>query len=139
MSLKTLVVYLMAGREAPELAAAAVAGGADIVELGFPFSDPLADGPVIRRAAERALAQGMRTGRCPEVLAATRERLPDVPLVPMIYSSLLEAYRWELFRADAPALGATSDVVAGLPAVEGPQLRPAQPVSPACIADPFRL
>ena len=51
----------MAGPDAPELAEAAVEGGADLVELGFPFSDPLADGPVIRRAAERALAQGMRT------------------------------------------------------------------------------
>jgi len=60
--MKTLVIYLMAGRQTPELAEAAVAGGADIVELGFPFSDPLADGPVIRRAAERALAEGMRTG-----------------------------------------------------------------------------
>ena len=61
---KALVVYLMAGPETPALAEAAVAGGADIVELGFPFSDPLADGPVIRRAAERALAQGMRTHAC---------------------------------------------------------------------------
>ena len=51
-------IYLMAGPETPELAEAAVEGGADLVELGFPFSDPLADGPVIRRAAERALAQG---------------------------------------------------------------------------------
>ena len=64
MSVKTLVVYLMAGPDTPELAAAAVAGGADVVELGFPFSDPLADGPVIRRAAERALAEGMRTAAC---------------------------------------------------------------------------
>jgi tryptophan synthase alpha chain len=62
--LKTLVVYLMSGSRTPELAAAAVEGGADIVELGFPFSDPLADGPVIRRAAERALAEGMRTRAC---------------------------------------------------------------------------
>ena len=59
--MKTLAVYLMCGRELPELAEAAVEAGADLIELGFPFSDPLADGPVIRRAAERALAQGMRT------------------------------------------------------------------------------
>ena len=64
---KTLVIYLMAGRETPDLAAAAEAGGADLVEIGFPFSDPLADGPVIRRAAERALAGGMRTQRVPRV------------------------------------------------------------------------
>jgi tryptophan synthase alpha chain len=80
----------MAGRAAPELAAAAVAGGADLVELGFPFSDPLADGPVIRRAAERALAEGMRTRACLECVARTRE-LVDVPIVPMTYAALLEA------------------------------------------------
>src|SRR4051795_9236875 len=55
----------MCGARVDELAEAAVEGGADIVELGFPFSDPLADGPVIRRAGERALAQGMRTAACP--------------------------------------------------------------------------
>jgi tryptophan synthase alpha chain len=66
----------MSGPETPELAAGAVAGGADLIEFGFPFSDPLADGPVIRRAAERALARGMRTRACLECLAATRARLP---------------------------------------------------------------
>ena len=65
----------MSGSATPELADAAVTGGADLVELGFPFSDPLADGPVIRRAAERALAEGMRTQACLECLAEVRERL----------------------------------------------------------------
>ena len=127
---KALVVYLMCGPETPELAEAAVAGGADLVELGFPFSDPLADGPVIRRAAERALARGMRTRACLECLAATRERLPDTPLVPMTYSSLLEAYGWERFAADARAAGATSLIVADLPAGERPELRRVQLVAP---------
>ena len=56
--MKTLVVYLMAGPETPALAEAAVEGGADIVEVGFPFSDPLADGPVIRRAGELGAVRG---------------------------------------------------------------------------------
>src|SRR5439155_10753165 len=129
----------MSGRETPELPAAAVAGRADIVELGFPFSDPLADGPVIRRAAERALSQGMRTGPCLEVLAATRERLPDVPLVPMTYSSLLEAYGWERFAADARAARATSLIVADLPAGERPELRRVQPVAPTSTDDRILL
>src|SRR5690242_6893866 len=90
----TLVIYLMAGAAAPALAEAAVDGGADVVEIGFPFSDPLADGPVIRRAAERALAEGMRTRACLECLARVRDRV-DRPLVPMTYASLLEAYGWE--------------------------------------------
>jgi tryptophan synthase alpha chain len=126
---KTLVVYLMAGRETPELAAAAEAGGADLVEIGFPFSDPLADGPVIRRAAERALAAGMRTKACLECLAETRARV-DVPLVPMTYSSLLEAYGWERFAEDARAAGAESLIVADLPAGERPALRRVQLVAP---------
>src|SRR5438132_1156892 len=127
---KTLVIYLMCGPETPELAEAAVAGGADLVELGFPFSDPLADGPVIRRAAERALAQGMRTRACLDCLAATRARLPETPLVPMTYSSLLEAYGWERFAVDARAAGAASLIVADLPADERPELRRVQLVAP---------
>jgi tryptophan synthase alpha chain len=126
---KTLVVYLMAGPETPELAAAAVSGGADVVELGFPFSDPLADGPAIRLAAERALAAGMRTAACLECLASVRH-LVDVPLVPMTYSALLEAYGWERFAADAAAAGATSVIVADLPADLHPELRRVQLVAP---------
>jgi tryptophan synthase alpha chain len=127
---KALAIYLMCGPETPALAEAAVAGGADLMELGFPFSDPLADGPVIRRAAERALAQGMRTRACLDVLAQTRERLPGTPLVPMTYSSLLEAYGWERFAADARAAGATSLIVADLPAGERPETRRIQLVAP---------
>jgi tryptophan synthase alpha chain len=134
-----VVVYLMCGPETPELAEAAVEGGADFVELGFPFSDPLADGPVIRRAAERALAQGMRTGACLEQLAATRERLPQTPLVPMTYSSLLEAYGWERFAADARTAGATSLIVADLPADERPDLRRIQLVAPTSTDERIRL
>jgi tryptophan synthase alpha chain len=134
-----LVVYLMCGRETPELAEAAVEGGADLVELGFPFSDPLADGPVIRRAAERALAQGMRTGACLEALAATRGRLPETPLVPMTYSSLLEAYGWGRFADDARSAGATSLIVADLPADERPDLRRVQLVAPTSTDERVRL
>ena len=127
---KALVVYLMSEPETPELAEAAVEGGADIVELGFPFSDPLADGPVIRRAAERALARGMRTRACIECLAEVRARVGETPLVPMTYSSLLEAYGWGRFAADAEAAGATSFIVADLPAGERPELRRVQLVAP---------
>jgi tryptophan synthase alpha chain len=128
---KALCIYLMARPEAPELAEAAVEGGADLVELGFPFSDPLADGPVIRRAAEQALAQGMSTSACLECLARTRERLgPEIPLVPMTYASLLEAYGYERFAADARSAGATSIIVADLPAGAHPEVRRVQLVAP---------
>jgi tryptophan synthase alpha chain len=135
---KALVIYLMCGPDTPGLAAAAVAGGADIVELGFPFSDPLADGPVIRLAAERALASGMRTKACLECLAATRA-LVEVPLVPMTYSSLLEAYGWEQFATDARAAGATSLIVADLPAGERPEVRRIQLVAPTSTEERIRL
>jgi tryptophan synthase alpha chain len=129
----------MSGSDTPELAAAAVDGGADLIELGFPFSDPLADGPVIRRAAERALVHGMRTRACLECLARTRELVPDTPLVPMTYAALLEAYGWERFAADAHAAGATSLIVADLPAGERPELRRVQLVAPTSTDDRLRL
>ena len=119
----------MAGPETPELARAAEAGGADIVEIGFPFSDPLADGPVIRRAAERALAQGMRTAECLECLRSVAAQVA-LPLVPMTYSSLLEAYGWERFAADARFAGSSSLIVADLPVDVQPELRRVQLVAP---------
>src|SRR5205085_8242854 len=127
--MKTLAIYLMCGAATPELAEAAVEGGADIVELGFPFSDPLADGPVIRRAGERALAEGMRTRECIACLAATRARV-EVPLIPMTYSSLLEAYGYDRFARDAAEAGATSLIVADLPVEVEPELRRIQLVAP---------
>jgi tryptophan synthase alpha chain len=136
---KQLVIYLMCGRATPELAAAAVAGGADLVELGFPFSDPLADGPVIRRAAERALAEGMRTRACLDCLARTRELVPETPLVPMTYAALLEAYGWERFANDVRAAGGTSLIVADLPAGERPELRRVQLVAPTSTDERLRL
>ena len=137
--MKRLVIYLMSGRDTPELAAAAAEGGADIVELGFPFSDPLADGPVIRAAAERALAEGMRTQACLECLAAARGLLPDTPLVPMTYSSLLEAYGWERFATDARAAGATGLIVADLPAGERPEIPRIQLVAPTSTDERIEL
>jgi tryptophan synthase alpha chain len=131
---KTLAIYLMSGPETPALAEVAVEAGADLIELGFPFSDPLADGPVIRRAAERALAQGMRTRACLECLAETRARV-DVPLVPMTYSSLLEAYGYDRFAADARTAGATSLIVADLPVEANPELERVQMVAPTSTDD----
>ena len=136
--MKTLVVYLMAMPDTPRLAEAAVDAGADIVELGFPFSDPLADGPVVRRAGERALAAGMRTGRCLECLAETRA-LVEVPLVPMTYSSLLDAYGYERFEQESRDAGATSLIVADLPADAHPELRRVQLVAPTSTDERLRL
>jgi tryptophan synthase alpha subunit len=135
---KKLVIYLMAEPETPELARAAVEGGADVVELGFPFSDPLAEGPVIRRASERALARGMRTRACLDVLARTRELLPETPLVPMTYAALLEAYGYERFAAETRRLGASSFIVVDLPVETQPGLRRIQLVAPTSTEERIR-
>jgi tryptophan synthase alpha chain len=119
-----LAIYLMAGDDLPEAAAAAVAAGATAIEVGIPFSDPLADGPVIQRAAQAALAAGMTPPRCLEVLAATRARLgPDTPLIPMTYAAIVERYGVPRFCADAAAAGATGLIVADIPPDDGDELQ----------------
>jgi tryptophan synthase alpha chain len=124
-----LVIYLVCEPETPELAEAAVEGGADLVELGIPFSDPLAEGPTIQRASERALARGMRTGRCIECIAETRARV-DVPLVPMTYAAILEAFGYERFVTETRAAGATSAIVVDLPVEEHREVPRVQLVAP---------
>ena len=137
--MKKLVIYLMAGAEAPELAEAAVDGGADLIELGFPFSDPLAEGPVIRVAAERALANGMRTRPCLECLARVRGRVGETPVVPMTYAALLEAYGYDRFVADARAAGASGFILVDIPAEEHPELKRIQLVAPTSTDERIRL
>jgi tryptophan synthase alpha chain len=136
--MKALVIYLMAEPETPELARAAVEGGADVIELGFPFSDPLAEGPVIRRASERALSRGMRTHACLDVLARTRELVPETPLVPMTYAAILEAYGYDRFATDARERGASSFILVDLPVEEQPALRRVQLVAPTSTEERIR-
>ena len=123
------MIYLVCEPETPELAEAAVDGGADVVELGIPFSDPLAEGPTIRLASERALARGMRTKECLDCIAAVRERV-DVPLVPMTYAAILEAYGYARFLDDSRAAGATSSIVVDLPVEEHREVPRIQLVAP---------
>jgi tryptophan synthase alpha subunit len=137
---KKLVIYLVCEPETPELAAAAVAGGADILELGIPFSDPLGEGPVIREASERALSRGMRTKECFDVIRETRALVgPDVPLVPMTYAAILEAYGYERYDTDARAAGATSHIVVDLPVEEHPAVRRVNLVAPTSTEERIRV
>jgi tryptophan synthase alpha chain len=133
------VIYLVCEPETPELARAAVEAGADLIELGFPFSDPLADGPVIQRASERALARGMRTQKCLECLAETRALVGDVPIVPMTYAALLEAYGWERFATAAREHGATSLIVSDVPAGQRPEVRRVHLVAPTSTEERIRI
>lgn len=118
-----LAIYLMAGNELPELAAAAVRGGATIIEVGIPFSDPLADGPTIQTAGQTALDAGMTPRRCLDVLAETRAAIgPEIPLVPMTYAAIVERYGLDRFCRDASTAGATGLIVADIPPEEADDL-----------------
>jgi tryptophan synthase alpha chain len=114
-------IYLMADSDLVELAEAAVRGGAGLLEIGIPFSDPLADGPTVQRAGQRALANGMTTPRALELLAELRSRVP-VPLVPMTYAGPVMAYGERRFCADAAAAGADGLIVPDVPADEAGEL-----------------
>ena len=97
---------------------APVAGGADMVELGIPFSDPVADGPVIQAAAMRALAAGVRTGDCLRMIERFRSRHPDIPLGILTYANIVAARGPERFATELADAGADSLLVADVPSLE---------------------
>ena len=95
---------------------AAVAGGADMVEVGIPFSDPIADGPVIQAAAQRALAAGVRVSHCFDLLADFRTRHAHVPIGILTYANIVAARSG--FMRDAADAGADSLLIADVPVLE---------------------
>lgn len=95
---------------------AAVAGGADMIEVGIPFSDPVADGPVIQAAAQRALTAGVRVCDCFELIQGFRLRHPHVPIGILTYANIVVARAG--FMRDAAQAGADSLLVADIPAIE---------------------
>lgn len=112
--------FLMLGDPDPATSAAlldeVVAAGADMVEVGIPFSDPVADGPVIQAAAKRALDAGVRVGDCLDLIAAFRARHPQVPLGILTYANIVVARAG--FMRDAAEAGADSLLIADVPALE---------------------
>jgi len=112
--------FLMLGD--PDLATSArlldavVEGGADMIEVGIPFSDPVADGRVIQAAAQRALAAGVRVGDCFDLIAGFRAKHPDVPVGILTYANLVVARTG--FIRDAAEAGADSLLIADVPALE---------------------
>jgi len=97
---------------------ALVAGGADMVELGIPFSDPVADGPVVQAAAVRALKAGVRTAGCLALVAAFRTRHPDVPIGILTYANIVAARGIARFVQELAEAGADSLLVADVPGLE---------------------
>jgi tryptophan synthase alpha chain len=104
-----LVVYLTAGDPSLEatraIALAAIDAGADVIELGVPFSDPLADGPVIQRASERALARGTRLADVLQLAREIRAQRPAAGLVIFSYLNPILRYGLARFADDAAAAG----------------------------------
>jgi tryptophan synthase alpha chain len=101
---------------------ALAAGGADVIELGVPFSDPMADGPVIQKASERALARGIGTPQVLDAVRAFRARDPSTPVVLMGYANPVEAYDLAHgpggFVRDAAAAGVDGVLVVDYPPEE---------------------
>ncbi len=124
-----LMPYLTLGYPTPhlslELVEAIVAGGADLVELGIPFSDPLADGPTIQRATHLALQQGMTVARCLEMATELRARGVEVPLLFMGYLNPILAYGVEAFVQDSAQAGIVGLIIPDLPPEEGDEVEEA--------------
>jgi tryptophan synthase alpha chain len=99
-----------------ELLDALVEAGADMIEVGIPFSDPVADGPVIQAAAQRALAAGVRVGDCFDLIAALRARHSDVPIGILTYANIVVARPG--FMRDAAEAGTDSLLIADVPTLE---------------------
>lgn len=109
------------GRQLDALAAA----GADVVELGIPFSDPVADGPVNQRAAERGLASGTTLSGVLDMLAAKRKAGLTLPALVFTYANPVAALGWEAFAKRAAAAGADGVLVVDLPVEESAEHRAA--------------
>ncbi|GAA0333732.1 tryptophan synthase subunit alpha [Morganella psychrotolerans] len=108
---------------------ALVAGGADALELGIPFSDPLADGPTIQDANLRAFAAGITPARCFELIAQIRAKYPQLPIGLLMYANLVFHGGINQFYANAAAAGVDSVLIADVP------LHESQPFSEAALAN----
>ncbi|HEY2925414.1 tryptophan synthase subunit alpha [Piscinibacter sp.] len=119
---KALIPYVTAGDPYPdatvELMLAMANAGADVIELGVPFSDPMADGPVIQRAAERALAKGIGMAQVLAFVRGFRAKNDATPVVLMGYANPIERYGVERFVADAKAAGVDGVLVVDYPPEE---------------------
>jgi tryptophan synthase alpha chain len=122
-----LVPYVTAGHPQPEASVdilhAAVAAGADLVELGMPFSDVMADGPVIQNACARALEQGMNLDRVLDMVREFRQKDADTPLILMGYTNPIERRGLERFAREAAEAGVDALLIVDCPADEADQLR----------------
>lgn len=104
---------------------ALVEGGADALELGIPFSDPLADGPTIQNATLRAFAAGVTPSQCFEMLATVRQKHPTIPIGLLMYANLVFSRGIDEFYAECARVGVDSVLVADVPVEESAPFRQA--------------
>jgi tryptophan synthase alpha chain len=106
---KGLICYVMGGYPDPltseKIISSIVDGGADIMEIGIPFSDPIADGPIIQEASFRALQNGINPDLCLSLIKKTRQRYPDLPILIMTYSNILQKKGFKKFMKMAKDAG----------------------------------
>jgi tryptophan synthase alpha chain len=121
-----LVIYLTAGDPDPDTSLALFQGlaaaGADLVEIGMPFSDPMADGPSIQAAGQRALKRGMNLRKTLAMVRGLRERDADTPYVLMGYYNPIYRYGADAFAKDAVAAGVDGAIIVDLPPEEDDEL-----------------
>lgn len=120
------IPYVMAGDPDPDSALAILRGlpaaGADLIEVGFPFSDPMAEGPPIQRAAQRALARGMTLQRTLDLVAAFRASDAETPVILMGYANPLETPGYAAFARSAAEAGVDGLIVVDIPPEEADPL-----------------
>ena len=123
---RALIMYLTVGyperESALELVPAIVEAGADMIELGVPFSDPLADGATVQRTTQRALLNGVRTSYCLETVQTLRAAGVQVPILFMGYYNPILQYGLDRFCADSRAVGVDGLIVVDLPPEEAHEL-----------------
>ncbi len=121
-----LVTFLTAGDPDPAIAAGLLEGlpaaGADLIELGVPFTDPMADGPAIQLASQRALKAGMTLAKVLDMVRDFRAGDADTPIILMGYYNPVHAYGPERFAADAAAAGVDGLIIVDLPPEEADEL-----------------
>lgn len=116
-----------------------IESGADALELGIPFSDPIADGPVIQQAAIRALENGATVSKCFELLSKIRNEYPEIAMGLLVYSNLVVGHSIDNFYAQAAKAGVDSVLIADVPIIESApfiEKAKAHGVSPIFIATP---
>jgi tryptophan synthase alpha chain len=123
------VPFVTLGDPSPEqslkIIDALIDAGADALELGIPFSDPLADGPTIQSATLRAFAAGVTPTQCFELLATIRQKYPTIPIGLLMYANLVFNRGIDAFYAECARVGVDSVLVADVPVEESAEFRQA--------------